>query len=54
MTLLTRLQQPPASCFVAAEHEEVGRLAALSGHAEMNHDSDEWEMVSSDLDDQLE
>ena len=51
---MTRLWQSSASCFVPAEHEEVGRLAALSGHAEMSHDSDEWELVSSDLDEQLE
>lgn len=38
---------------VLAEHEESGgpsRLAALSGHAEMSNDSEEWELVSSDLD----
>ena len=39
---------------VHAEHAESGagpsRLAALSGHAEMSHDSEEWELVSSDLD----
>lgn len=39
--------------FVLAEHEGIGRLAALSGHAEMSHDSDEWEMVSSDMDEEL-
>ncbi|KAL3150332.1 hypothetical protein ABBQ32_000177 [Trebouxia sp. C0010 RCD-2024] len=35
------------------EHEGIGRLAALGGHAEMSHDSDEWELVSSEVDEEL-
>lgn len=38
---------------LSAEHEGIGRLAALGGHAEMSHDSDEWELVSSEVDEEL-
>ena len=44
MRVVNAEQEGPASS---------SRLAALGDHAEMSHDSDEWELLPSDVDEEL-